>query len=347
MSTSDKNKSLPAAIQEIKALDAELHCRRFAQTDFCLEAGRLVAGGKALDLDEAGFERLARHVGAPHRYLQELPDELRCQVLGHHIAKGDLNRDGKHATLCVYWRGSVFVGFGRADLATLRGADVADALQAGIENVVKDKIDNIIVHRKDIRSDSFELDLVSPELSEEILPKDVMQAGLRVSHSLTGEHATQIETFILRLLCENGLVRRECAGEAHPRIRRRKHRNRDAIDHELAEIRRVTHRLVRALRGKLRSIKELTEKRVSVREFLDRQLHQVPRLHSRKLLNTLMEAWVDEGSVSTAYGALNAMTRVATHSEKISSASRQGLAALAGVIGTSGQHFCEKCYSVL
>jgi hypothetical protein len=99
----------------------------------------------------------------------------------------------------------------------------------------------------------------------------------------------------------------------------------------------------------LGSLKSLTDHKVEVRDFLDQQLRQVPRLHSRALRNRLLEAWLNHGEGNTAYAALNAITWVATHApdNHVRPRQREALALLAGVIALSGQHICPRCYSVI
>jgi hypothetical protein len=84
---------------------------------------------------------------------------------------------------------------------------------------------------------------------------------------------------------------------------------------------------------------------VDVESVFDRWLSRA-RL-SRQLRVRLMQAWRDEGAESTQYGAVNAITRVATHDAALSRRQRQMLASLGGLLAFSELHICSQCFSVL
>ena len=79
------------------------------------------------------------------------------------------------------------------------------------------------VQNLEIEDEAFRLDIVSPSVSREVRRGDVIQAGVRVEHAYTGERATTVMAFVVRLVCANGMVRRECVGSrengAHPQAR--------------------------------------------------------------------------------------------------------------------------------
>lgn len=49
----------------------------------------------------------------------------------------------------------------------------------------------------------------------------------------------------------------------------------------------------------------------------------------------------------TAYAALNALTWVASHTDRLTLAERRGLARLAGVLAFRHEHLCPRCFSIL
>jgi hypothetical protein len=65
------------------------------------------------------------------------------------------------------------------------------------------------------------------------------------------------------------------------------------------------------------------------------------------MMPRLLEAWRVEGEENTHYGAVNALTRVATHDLDLSERQRRVLAALAGILAFSEVHLCPRCFSVL
>jgi hypothetical protein len=58
-------------------------------------------------------------------------------------------------------------------------------------------------------------------------------------------------------------------------------------------------------------------------------------------------AWNSEGAEPTAFGVLNALTRVATHDPSLSDQQRRRLDLLAGIFAGQDVHLCSHCYSLI
>jgi hypothetical protein len=65
------------------------------------------------------------------------------------------------------------------------------------------------------------------------------------------------------------------------------------------------------------------------------------------MMPRLLAAWRVEGSETTHYGAVNALTRVGTHDQELSDRQRRVLASLGGLLAFSNVHICPRCFSVL
>jgi hypothetical protein len=65
------------------------------------------------------------------------------------------------------------------------------------------------------------------------------------------------------------------------------------------------------------------------------------------MMPRLLAAWRTEGEENSHYGAVNALTRVATHDLDLSERQRRVLASLAGILAFSEVHVCPRCFSVL
>lgn len=59
------------------------------------------------------------------------------------------------------------------------------------------------------------LKAVTPELRAEVLPGDIVQAGIVISNSEVGAGALRVEPMIWRLVCENGLISSKVLREIH------------------------------------------------------------------------------------------------------------------------------------
>ena len=111
-------------------------------------------------------------------------------------------------------------------------------------------------------------------------------------------------------------------------------------------IRRLTAETWRPLLEKLDAIRKLQQETVNARAMLE-QFVRRSRLYSQRTMNLLLSAWQIEGSESTAFGVLNALTWAATHSTELTDRQKEMLAQLAGIFANRRTHVCPKCFSVL
>jgi hypothetical protein len=264
--------------------------------------------------------------------------------LEYHLGRG-IFPDNKltAANSHIISRGGQFLDLGRSDLAIVSGSDVLDAIRDGVgadASVIE-------VTSLEVCEEAVALELVSPRLSEEVRVGDVIRAGLRIDHSFLGAHATTIKTFVLRLLCANGLTHRDCQGQMRgPRTRRIDASHPRATEMQLDQIRKLTSQTWERLQEKLDAIRRLSSERVDAATLLTQFVGR-SRLHSRRLTELLLDGWAVEGSDPTAFGVLNALTRVATHSAVLSIRQRRMLAQLAGVFANRHTHVCPRCFSIL
>ena len=104
-------------------------------------------------------------------------------MLGFHLpgrcGAGGINE----ANSRIIYRDGDFVRLGRSDLHTLGGDAVLQAVQDGFE----DDAARMEVEDLHIEEEAFRLDVVSPSVASEVRPGDVIQAGVRVEHSFTGD----------------------------------------------------------------------------------------------------------------------------------------------------------------
>jgi hypothetical protein len=358
----DRNK-MSETLAVIRALDESLRRQLVPAKSLRFRNGHLVVGERSLGVDDEHFRSLCDATAAPPGYLRYLGEPYTSYLLSRQFTRGDhLNQLAKQRLLgltrrhkeevCVVSRDGRFVGFGRPDLQTLRAADVLHAVTNAAKRVFHDKFDNFILKHSSIDADGFSIDLVIPASRAEIRVGDVVNGGFHVSHSFIASHATRIETYIHRLMCSNGAIKRECLsaeGRRASRIRRRTTNRLDAVDISLKGIEEYALRLASRLHANLAAIPELCTQRVTnVRQFVERQLQQVPRLHSKRLVDRIVDAFSREPE-DTAYGVFNAMTWVATHtpSNDLRPTVRDGLTRLSGILGTRAHHICPHCFRMV
>ena len=132
---------------------------------------------------------------------------------------------------------------------------------------------------------------------------------------------------------------------AHARTRRLDAGQQNAESLQIDQIRSMVVKIRQRLDAKLGAIKKLAGERAD-RAQLEQFLHQA-RMHSRGLMDGLQNAWAVEGDERTAFGLLNALTRLATHDAGLSARQRAALARLAGIYANRNGHLCPRCFSML
>jgi hypothetical protein len=339
----ENSASLESLERELTAIESRLQSLDVSADELRVEEDHLIVGDLSLRFSPIGLQRFCRWVKAPADYLCRLDPDIRSQVLQRHIERGDFKTAGNKrlATTIVATNGE-FRGICRGDLALLSTRDVLSATRDGIGL----DADTIEVRNFTLENDALLLDLVSPRISEEVRPGDAIHGGIRLQHSLLGDSATTVETYLLRLVCRNGLTRRQCVSKRSARTRRLGGDLRDARRLQVEQVRRLVHTTWSGLRDSLVAIRALQDEPLDA-EPLWRQFLGRARMYSQTLLELLHQAWEAEGREATAYGALNAMTRVATHATNLSRRHRQALMALAGVFDNRHVHICPRCFSVI
>ena len=335
--------SFEEALAAIQAADASLSEDRVAVDQLTIELDMLSAGERQFRLTEKGLallcNRFERQPKPSVRYLSSLPAGQRTELLRLHLSEG-VGGDG---TISLFRRGADLVGFGRPDLGRLTGGDVLEAASAGTGGRVED----LEVTRSGVADESLQFDLIVHRASHEVRRGDVVTAGVRVTHSLTGDFATRIEGYLHRLACTNGAVHRECVGPREvPRTRRLPTSHPRAREQQREQIRRLVADALGTLNRRFAGLERLTTERMDVEHFATHWLRR-SRLSPHRLMPLLRQAHAEEGGEETAYGALNAFTRVATHQTELSPNIRDVLAHLGGLLAVGHSRLCPRCWSLI
>lgn len=319
--------------------ESNLRFHEIERGELRLENGCLRGRSQSWSLAD-DWTRLADAVGAPAGYLKRLDGPVRGELLAHHINRGDHFRDGNVLLAEEYGH---FVGFVRSDLHNLGVSQVLDAVSIAIG----DAASSIFVRRHEWRDHIFEFDIVSPKVEREVSAGDVLQAGLSVRHSSLGQFATTVEGFVFRLVCRNGLVRRECVRRGTiSRTRRMPSDHTHAEELQVSQIRDLAMRVWEQLPEQLVAIERLTVNKANAQDIWLQYLSR-SRMVSKKLRESLRAAWEQEGAEESAYGAMNALSHAATHDQSLTRTQRQTLSRLAGILANSATHICPHCFSVV
>ena len=191
-------------------------------------------------------------------------------------------------------------------------------------------------------NDEFELRLFSPEITTEPRPGDVINGGVYIRHSVTGDFGIQVFCFLRRLICSNGMISHVCLSDKHARARRL---SKDC--HEIEDMRVQTRRLIgeawSQLENKLAALAELLH-RPSVDVGILQQQRTRLSLNNRTI--HLIEAAINEDEMpltGTSFDLINAIARVATHEDSLSTRQRRTLLRAAGEFSQFHVHRCPSC----
>jgi hypothetical protein len=338
--------SWDVALQQVAAHEASLDRQHCPLHEIHLQEDKLVVGDCVLHLDDDGFEQLCRPFKAPADYLARLSPNLRSGLVNHHLGHAASSvRLTDHNTI-VLSRNGTFRGFDRGDLCRLPATEVLHAVRDGLQ----DGGAGLEIQALGLHDAAVQADVVGRRLTDEVRVGDVIRYGVRVRHSLVGDYATTIESFAFRLVCSNGLVQRQCLGpggtaRSRPRTRRLPGRFGNVLQQQREQVSRLAAEAWQRLCGMGHGIRALQQRHFDLAN-LQRFLRQA-RMHSGRLLKLVEAAWQAEGAEPTAFGFLNALTRVATHEAGLSAPQRRRLDLLAGVFAGQDVHLCPNCLSLI
>jgi hypothetical protein len=331
----------PTTLSEVAAAAATWDS---AYNEVLAEKGELVFDatgvtnrGELIPMDDMARTRLFKRVGAPSGYFAQQSATFQALALNEHAARGDF---GAKPNLVL--RGGALMTIVRSDLIHLPNAAVVRAVAEGLER----ESEGLTVAEIDRDEERFDLRLISPMKAIDVRPGDIVQSGLHIVHHRFGAQATLIEAFILRLVCGNGMTRRECVRDGIARTRKLPVNFPYGAELQMNQIRRLTQQTWNGLQAQLEALQATGERAANVPEMLTRWL-QRGRISVNVMMPRLMTAWRAEGEENTHYGAVNALTRVATHDLDLSERQRRVLASLAGILAFSEVHVCPRCFSVL
>ena len=302
------------------------------------DAEGLQLDGQRIRMDQRDRNRLFKKVGAPEWYMKKHGARFQAAALSEHFDRRDFGRRPK-----LVLRDGEFYTITRGDLVDLRHTEVLDAIAEALGKEGKSlSVARIVRH-----DERLEVELVSTLKAIAVRPGDIVQAGLHIVHAPYGNEATVIQAFNKRLVCSNGMTRRECVSRDGI-VRTRKL----AVDYpngrelQLSQIRRLASQHWNGLQAQLEALRATTERRANVEELLNNWLLRA-RISRQEMMPRLMAAWRKDGAESTHYGALNALTHVGTHDLDLSARQRRVLSALGGLLAYSQVHLCPRCYSLL
>jgi len=314
------------------------------------QEGTLTFGENSLRIEAAGLGRLAARFGAPASYIARLPAPIQRAALDHDFRR--LFADDQEIEIVA--RDGRFETLTEKALCSLQTTEVLETVAETLRPLAGDFLvrsygNDSLAGTTWVDGASVQIQLVTTRGGFDVLPGDVVTAGVQVTHSPLGAHATWIEAFFERLVCSNGMVIRECVGRrgGAGRTRRLPANHPDARGLQRDQVQRLSTTEWTALTDRMEALRMLKEKNIAdVPALLRRWLEQA-RLSTRALMPRLRDAWEAEGALRTLWGAVNAFTDVGTHDVDLPYRTRRLLSGLGGILAFRDRHLCSRCFSRL
>ena len=223
-------------------------------------------------------------------------------------------------------------------LVCLSNDEVAQLIE---QTIPADIMSETLCARLILAPTAFELDLYTQHSPAEPRPGDVLYGGVSIRHSQAGWFPTVVLGYIHRLVCTNGMTQRVCLAGKLARTRRA-----NAEDKKGRVLKAMRDQIAGAfaqLQQRLEGIERLTEQRLNVNELPEplRRRWSINRSVATEIAAALRN---DElGRTYTEYDLVNALSRVATHSQQLAPRYRRHLALAAGMFAQRHIHQCPQC----
>ncbi len=318
--------------------DAEFEELSVPSENLAFREDVLACNGREFRMDQHSRDNLFEGVNAPASYWQKHSAGFQALALSEHAGRGDFT----DRPMLVIRKGAL-VTLVRNRLLRLPNAAVLGAVLEALGR----EGESLSVAKLEHESERLEVELVSPSKTVDVRVGDIVMGGIHIIHGWHSDQPTLIQSFVYRLTCRNGMTRRECgSGNGLARTRKLPVDYPNARELQLDQIRRLTVQHWNGLQRQLEVLRATSERGANVQEVLTRWLQRA-RMSPRLMMPRLLSAWEREGAENTYYGAVNALTRVATHDGSLGWRQRRMLAALGGLLAFSDVHICPRCFSVL
>jgi hypothetical protein len=328
--------ALKEIIPTVAERDAEYEELQAPAKELVFREDSLACGGREFGLGQNTRDELFGNLHAPVSYWRKHSPRFQGLALLEHAKRGDL---GDRPTLVV--RQGILITILGSQLMRLPNATVLTAAQEALGR----EGESLSVARLDMRAGLMEVELVSPLKTIDVRVGDYVMGGIHIRHGWHSNQPTQVQSFVLRLECKNGMTRRVCTGDGIARTRKLPVDYPNARELQQEQIGQLTVQHWNGLQRQLEALRETSGRRANVQEVLTRFL-QKARI-SPDLMPRLLAAWEREGAENSIYGAVNALTRVATHDGSLGWRQRRMLASVGGLLAFSDVHLCDRCWSLL
>ena len=327
---------LTAALERISKRKVRLREARLGQLRYA-GGNRFRLGPDDVELSRPAMEALCGMLRVPVDLLGQLGPQLGDAVLQRLQRVGRRAPGAREEVRLALNQKGVVVSLAPAGLTWLSNAAIVDA----VKDAWPDKIpaETVSAARLYLDDTRFELSCYTKRRFTEPRVGDVLFGGVTIRHSQTGIEPTVILGYIHRLVCANGMTQRVCFGGKPARTKR----GNSSPARTLQSIKRQVTQAWYQLGERLEGVKKLLEHPLRVDRLPDslRRRGSVNRRIAGQINHALHN---DElGRTNTEYDVVNALARVATHSQDLSPRYRRQLSLAAGMLAQRHVHLCPTC----
>lgn len=306
------------------------------------ESGFLNTGENEFPLSSEASEQFARLFKIPVGVYLRFEADLRALIFNRWFRIYSRNSGiGQDIRIHLYQDGRI-IGYDDPKLLRISPVKLMNVVNSSLPESLSSE--QISVSQFDISAKRLHLSCFTPERVAEPRPGDCINGGVDINHYVTGDLGTQIHCYLRRIVCSNGAIIHICNDDKQVRARRLHNGHFDEKD-MLEQIGRLLMEAWKQLDAKLNAVAELLDKgRVSV-DFLRQQRTRFSL--NNRILRLIEEAIRQDeiGPTNTQYDWFNAISRVATHDERLSFRQRRTLSRMAGEFSQHTAHQCRQCGS--
>jgi hypothetical protein len=306
------------------------------------EAGHLRTGRNEFTVRREASEQFAHLLEIPTPFYLKLEPDLRALLFNRRFAAFAADRGFGRDVQIRLDKGRQVVGYDDPGLLRISPVKLVEAMNFSLPTGLS--AEQVGVADFNLSPGHLHVSLFSPERVAEPRPGDYINGGIDVMHYMTGELGTQVHCYLRRLICSNGAITHVCSDNRQVRARRLANGQFDEKD-MLNQISRLFLGAWGQVSVKLDAVGTLLNtKRVSM-DFIRQQRTRFS-LNNRILKAIEWAVREDElGSTDTQFDWFNALSRVATHTDRLTARQRQTLGRMAGEFSQHTIHRCSECGS--
>jgi hypothetical protein len=304
------------------------------------DGGRLVSEGQTFALGPQARSEIARRASIPSEFFAKCSGDIQAFLFNRLYAENLERSAAGESTQLVLLGGSLVWGITDPELAFLHADEVLEtALAARPETIDEAQLEVVDFHH----DGDAHISVVSPAVQTEARVGDIVRAGLDIYHSNIGQFGTQIESYVFRLSCRNGMLIKVCRhSHATPaRIRRAATENRGLTRRRVEEMARMAWN---ELDAKLTAVRLMAEERVDNVAAVIQSVGEKLRFGERLIQQVLNALASDEiGPSGTLWDIACAFSRTGTHSDNLSLRTRRYFQELSGDFVRERIERCPTC----